>query len=658
MGAGDQDLVYRIRTESDLKAFEAAKNALKEQKKAYEELGKSTAEVDRQLKRVEATLESQAGKSLKVAEGWNKAIEKIRAAGGNVDAMVAERNAVLQQGGLKTPGRFAEAFSAYRGAGGGLEGIKEAAGVFGKGPLAIAAAGVAGVEAGKKALEEYAIAEERVAKLDAAMEQHGLLSDENRAKFQELAASMERLTTIGKGDWVSVIQRLIQFGANSANMDKAVDGVKNLAGIMDGDLQSAALAVGKALSGNFEAFSRLGIQIDEHMTQAQKLDRLWQELASRGGGQLEAQTDTLTGSFRRLKTGVGDLLETVGGHLAKYLYLKDALYGLGTTLSYLAEKLSLPIAKSDQLKKTVGDLAGGLHSAEAANQMFAESMDKSKKSIDSAAKSLADYLAKLTEKANLDKAEIDSKFNRDTAFIDKQLKEGKITPVQAALAKSQLEEDKEKTKSVIDKDVRERAISGLDAQIAQSQSEYQAKQKEAEKAAAKLRILKVEQKNSPDLDLAERISAAEREAEEKKKEAAETGKTVGEANEDRIRQKRALEDAQRSADRIFEYDSAARRAKSGISVQDAGGGSLPGVTGISDQEFIKHIPRTQGDAERLESNLKSALGFYDAVAKTVGRAANATEAQRKAMENALARMKDLDHKLELLESQIARMPSR
>jgi hypothetical protein len=713
------DLVYRVRTEGDLKAFEEAKKALVDQKKAYEELGKSTVEVDRQLKRVEATLDSQTAKSVKVAEAWNKAIEKIRSAGGNVDSMVAERNSVLQQGGLKAPGKFTEAFSAFRGAGGGLEGIKEAAGVFGKGPLAAAAVGVGAIEASTEALKEYAKAEQAIVGLDAAMAQRGLLSDENRKRFQELATDMEHVTAIAKGDWINVIQRLVQFGGRPEDMQKSVEGVKNLAGILDGDLQSAALHVGKALSGNFEAFSRLGIQFDEHMTQTQKLAKLWEELAARGGGQLEARADTLAGAWKRFKNGTSDVLESFGHIIASVVPVQAVLYGLGTSLSYVAEKFGFTIAKSNELKNAHKLLADSAADADASAKTFTADMEKQKQAIDGTTAALANYLSKLNEQAGNRKNEIDAKFGLDNAILDKQLKDGKITPQQAAVRKAQLEIDRDRAKADIDSDVREKSKSQIQGAMAGDAESV--KQKEEAEKAAKERVKNLEmlqkQREKFEKELDRNIDNAQAEVEkhdratdesgrhqaelnvEKKKrekeaalkqfddeyhtdpatigkarqdakraedEAAATRKSVGDANEERNRQFQTIDEAEASQKRVRENNEKAQRIRAGMAIQDAGTPGqtaqpgAPGTIGgtVTDDEFKKHVPKTQADAKRLEDSLSSAHKYFEAVSTTLSKATNLTEKQAKVLENAIARMKDLDHKIEIVEAQIANMPSR
>lgn len=719
MGDGSTDLQINIRTIADVKEVENLRKALEDQKKVCKDLGASYAEVDRKLAAVNATLDSQKVKALQLAEGWSRVIEKTHALGGSADGMVAERNALLQQAGLKPPGRLQEAFSAYRGAGGGLEGLKDAAGVLGKGPLIAATATVAAIEKGAEALKEYATAEERVVGLDAAMAQRGLLSDENRKRFQELAANQESLTARAKGEWLGVESTLVKFGADAENIGESVEGVKNLAGILDGDLQSAALHVGKALEGNFEAFSRLGIQFDDHMTQAQKLSRLWEELAARGGGQLEARADTLKGSFQRLKNGLSDSAEAAGHWIAEFLPIKATMYGLGTSLSWLAEKFGGTIGKSAELKNATKLVADSMAAADQASKTYAENMDKTKQSIDAATTALSNYLTKLNEQSGNTKNELDAKFARDTALVEKQLKEGRITPQQAAVAKAKLEDDHANTAALIDADTREKARAKISETIASENRRVQDKQKAADAAKAELDRLQKLQADRDKLDKRlerdEALAKAEMEGHQKtgdplgfetretyerkkrereialanfdsdygvtggpgayareigkaksnadmlKKEFQETAKTVGDANTERLGQVQSIDAQQASAKRVQEYEAQTRRAKASGALQDAGAGdgaaTIAGPA-VSNDAFKRALPQSQAALQQLETRLESGMEYWQAMAASMSRIANMDGRQKEYFRQILARLKDMEEKHDILEAQIKNAPSR
>ena len=65
---------------------------------------------------------------------------------------------------------------------------------------------VAGATAGATAaVHEWAIAQERVTMMDAALAQQGQLTDENREKYQELTSQLQKLTSIADEEWASVL---------------------------------------------------------------------------------------------------------------------------------------------------------------------------------------------------------------------------------------------------------------------------------------------------------------------------------------------------------------------------------------------------------------------------------------------------------------------
>jgi hypothetical protein len=170
----------------------------------------------------------------------------------------------------------------------------------------------------KGAVQEFAGAQVQSARLDAALARSGQLTDAYRESLHDLASQMQETTGIADDQWFEVIRKLTQFGANEGNIGALTEGVKNLAGIMDGDLTGAANLVARALQGNFEVMSRYGIQ-------AKNVTDLLKELAEKGQGQLEARTKTLTGAWENLTNQVNDLKEGIGGLIARNGLLKASI---------------------------------------------------------------------------------------------------------------------------------------------------------------------------------------------------------------------------------------------------------------------------------------------------------------------------------------------
>ena len=298
-----------IQTKGDFKAARELKTILEDEVKVLKRLGQDASEAEARLKKTQEVMKAVA------AHGQVKT-------GSPLSGLL---------GGLKDQGANV------------LGSLKSGAVSSAIGLLGAVSAGftaVAGAAAGAAAnVHEWATAQERVTMMDAALAQQGQLTDENREKYQALTSQLQKLTSIADEEWASVLARLTQFGSDPRSIGMDADAVKNLAGIMNGDLQTAALMVGKALQGNFTAFGRLGISVDQNASQTKKLEQLYRELASRGGGQLEARAKTLGGQWRGMKLALSDLMESFGSTIANTGLVQNALSFLTDGFAKLAEEI-------------------------------------------------------------------------------------------------------------------------------------------------------------------------------------------------------------------------------------------------------------------------------------------------------------------------------
>jgi len=318
------------------------------------------------------------------------------------------------------------------------------------GPLGYVAAGFVALGAAFKVaaagVREYAEAEQGVVARDQALAQRGLLTDAYRESLSELADEMRKLTGIDDDRWTAAITRLTQFGANSGNMSASVEAVKNLAGIMKGDLQGASEAVSRALQGNFMMFSRLGIHISETGTKAEKLAELYKKLADIGGGQLEARTHTLAGQYDKLKVSIGEVTKGIGSQIAHTGIIQGALEFAGNAAEYLGDKMAAVIPQAVGLKNSTENSTQAIADQAEATKKATEEMDAYKTSMSNAAEE-AKKLDEIKgqELSHADKmAEIEAK--RKLSLVDVREKEGAITPVQAIAARAVISTDLEKGK--------------------------------------------------------------------------------------------------------------------------------------------------------------------------------------------------------------------
>jgi hypothetical protein len=435
------DLKYRIKIEGDVASAQKVEKALNDVNKAAKQVGKEAEDSAKRLRDYfrQAALEA-------------KFLEKA--------SREAQRGGAFTQADFKTSATKRVGF--LQKAGGEAGKLAAAFGINATSATALGATAAA-AKLAAESLKEYATAEERVASLDAALAQRGQLTDLLRTKLQHLASAQQQLTGIASASWLEVITRLVQAGAAGDNIDKLLEGTKNLAGMMQGDLQAASMAIGKALNGNFDQFTRLGIEFSDNATKAQKLDQLWRELAARGGGQLEARNDTLKGSFRNLKNETTDLLQGLGSLFVAIVPVKGAINGVASAVHWLNGLFSSTIPKSDALKNSMRSTGAAMESVEEIVKRYAKKLEDLK----SANTALATETDRATEAMrkqmqidnDVDAANADALLKR----VDMDEKGGRLTPTQAATRRTQIKRDLDEKKFKREQELRSREIGNLSA---------------------------------------------------------------------------------------------------------------------------------------------------------------------------------------------------
>ena len=319
---GDGDLKIKISTTAELAALRAMEADLQRNIVKLEALKKAGSAVDQvrldNLKRELASVQGALGDK----------------------PFFAKLGAELQGFAEKIPG-VGEVMRALNGA---------------TGPLSLAFAGVSAAVAGAgKAISEFATAEAAVTKMDAALANMGMLTAANREQFQKLAQQLQTTTGVARDEWYSVLERLIKTGKVEVDqIETHTTAIKNLAGLLGGDVATATHLYTMALQGNFSMLGRHGIVLREAGTATEKLAELQRQAAQRGAGILEASTHTLTGAFRAAGHGVAELTVSIGGWLASILPIKPVLQTLGDSLKYWGEQIGGVIPKIDGLENKLG----------------------------------------------------------------------------------------------------------------------------------------------------------------------------------------------------------------------------------------------------------------------------------------------------------------
>jgi phage-related tail protein len=120
----------------------------------------------------------------------------------------------------------------------------------------------------------------------------------------------------------------------------------------------------------------------------------------------------------------------------------------------------------------------------------------------------------------------------------------------------------------------------------------------------------------------------------------------------------SLNEAGVSAKRVQEYEAEARRAKTSQALQESGNTAQLSGPSVSDAAFKKALPQSESSLRQIDANIENATRYWEAMANSMSRISNMTDAQRRIFEQMLAPVKDLESKHQILESQLRNAPSR
>lgn len=239
---------------------------------------------------------------------------------------------------------------------------------------AIAVAAFAGLAT--KIVSATSAQEAASAKLANSLQNAGAAAGASLADLTEKASALQAASVFDDEAIVGAMSRLIDVtGGLGENMDRATQAIVNMAS-KSGDLEGAALQVGKALSGSAEgitALSRSGVIFTETEKEmykalvdsgraAEAQEIILGKLESRFKGAASAARDTLGGAVTGLKNSFDDLFEA--GDTEGADNLKSTINDLGKTLSDPEVKAGAAAIASSILSivnaiiKAPGEIAG------------------------------------------------------------------------------------------------------------------------------------------------------------------------------------------------------------------------------------------------------------------------------------------------------------
>lgn len=175
--------------------------------------------------------------------------------------------------------------------------------------------------------------ENAVKLLNAALASTGQYTSAYSTELQKLASDLQNVTTYGDETVLGVERLLVSMGAAPENIDRATKATLNLAAGLGTDLNSAALLVGKALSGDFSTLSRYGILVDANAAASDKLSQALGQIEQKFGGQAQAAAETFAGKIAQINNQWGDFLEKVGDVIKRSDFVNDALAAVAQELT-------------------------------------------------------------------------------------------------------------------------------------------------------------------------------------------------------------------------------------------------------------------------------------------------------------------------------------
>lgn len=406
------EYTFKIKTIADVKGLEDLKRSLTEGINQTKLMGGDTTALEARLHGVNAALAGESVAAARAATNLQAAIKQTKALKGDTSALEEQLRNITKQHGIQTPSLISKGAAVVGDALGEIPGVGAITRVLngGKGLVGLGAMGAGGVF---KSLAEFGQAQDVWAGVDAALAQTQQLTDANREAINNYAGELQKLTGISDETWAAVMGDIIQFGGSVDQVNQHADAVKNYAGLLKGNVAAASEGYRKALSGNFMAFTRLGFEMDKNASQTENLARLWEFLAQRGGGQLEARAKTLSGQWRILQNNVGDVFEAFGRGIAATGVVQNVLWALGKSAEWVASAAGGAVPKLEGLSNAQAKTITTAEDAAAAADGHAVAIDRVKDASDKATAALEKQQATAERLAAFEDKKADLEMARD-----------------------------------------------------------------------------------------------------------------------------------------------------------------------------------------------------------------------------------------------------
>ncbi|HUU55688.1 MAG TPA: hypothetical protein VMY87_12280 [Armatimonadota bacterium] len=244
-----------------------------------------------------------------IIDAKDQASAALKAVAGNTKSIgdAAKKAGIETEGGF---GRAATAIKPYE------DGIRSAS-------IAMVALGAATVAMAGKSIAAFRTQEVAEAKLRSAI--RGTAQAIDQSRLEKLAADLQKVTTFGDEASIAMMAMLVSFNLTQDKVESLAPRIQNIAAFMGIDMQSAAIAVGKAIAMNSAtALNRFGVIIDEAAMKSGNFNDILQSI-DRNTGPAAEELAKGAGAAEQLKNEIGDLQESIGGALLPGLRLVTAV---------------------------------------------------------------------------------------------------------------------------------------------------------------------------------------------------------------------------------------------------------------------------------------------------------------------------------------------
>jgi len=178
--------------------------------------------------------------------------------------------------------------------------------------LAVTAAATAMTAVVVSSVKEYLESERAVNRLNVALKNQGIFSQEMSKHLQDYAKDLSRATTFTDEAILETQTMLTTFGLAGEQMKAVTRAALDLSKGLEIDLRTATLLMGKAAAGETATLARYGIKIDETASSGGKLAAVLQQINARFGGSAQSELNTYAGRITNLSNRFQDLKETLG----------------------------------------------------------------------------------------------------------------------------------------------------------------------------------------------------------------------------------------------------------------------------------------------------------------------------------------------------------